>query len=492
MDKKFVVLGGGTAGWLTALFLNKYFPKSKITLIESKKIGIIGVGEATTPNVVHFLNSLGINIIDFIKKTGGSIKNGISFENWNGDNTKYFHGFSGKNEMSAFSIKNLFSNNCEDFYLKNLINKKLNFCEYDYVTNLSYKNKINLFNTNFALHFDTFETNVFFKNLSIERGIHYVEGICKEIKTDEKNFINEIILDNNIKIKTDFIFDCSGFAREIISKHYKEKWHSYKSYLAMKKAIIFGKKRKMNKKINPYTKAIAMKYGWVFEIPLQNRLGRGYIFDSNYTNEDKAIEEICEMYKEKIEVQRTIDFDAGCVENVWVNNCIAVGLSASFLEPLESTSLYLTCGQLEILKHFISDIINFNKSSVNLYNKIIKNNTDETLNFIRLHYMTKRKDTEFWKNYNNDYKLPDSLEEKLEYIREGTLKNFNTDTIKTPLSFQLSSYLQVCNGLKLFEKSINIKGYEHITPTIKENKEKIKEMVKNSNLNYDFLSNLNS
>ena len=141
-------------------------------------------------------------------------------------------------------------------------------------------------------------------------------------------------------------------------------------------------------------------------------------------------------------------------------------------------------------KIFISDIINYNKSSVNLYNKIIKNNTDETLNFIRLHYITKRKDTDFWKNYNNDYKLPDSLEKKLEYIREGTLKKFNTDTIQAPLSFQLSSYLQVCNGLRLFEKSINVKGYENIAPTIKENRKKISYMTKNSNLHYNFLSNL--
>ena len=154
INKKIVIIVGGTAGWITALWVKKNFPNFKVTLVESKEIEIIGVGESTTPNLVELFRELNIPIKEIVKHTKGGIKNGISFENWHGDNTKYFHDFNPLNEVYNFNIENIFSSDSYDYYLKFLINKKINFNKFTYVPKISYENKIDLQNCNFSLHFD--------------------------------------------------------------------------------------------------------------------------------------------------------------------------------------------------------------------------------------------------------------------------------------------------------------------------------------------------
>ena len=153
--KKIIVLGGGTAGWLTALFINKKFPNFSITLIEGETIGPIGVGEGTVPSMVTFLKSIDIDPFHLIKNIKGTIKNGISFENWNGDNKKYFHSFSPKNNLSDFFIPPVFGKDCYDYYLKHLIKNKLSFNDYVYPAKISYENKVDVNNIAHAIHFDT-------------------------------------------------------------------------------------------------------------------------------------------------------------------------------------------------------------------------------------------------------------------------------------------------------------------------------------------------
>ena len=446
-----IILGAGTAGWLTALFCRKLFPRFNIKIIGNKKIGIIGVGEATTPPFVDFLREIDIDPLKLIKETGGSIKQGISFENWNGDGKKYFHGFYEK-FLSETSIPPLFSHDCGDYYYKHLIHNKLDFNKYSYAARVSYQNKVDLDKIAYAVHFDTNKLSQYLAKIGKQRNIKYIEGDFKKLKP-----------------KYDFIFDCSGLARLIIGN--KTKWKSYRKHLPMKQAIPFHLPIKENK---PYTAAIAMKYGWMWQIPLADRIGAGYVFDSDHTDAVEAQKEVEKFLGYKVDVKKAINFEAGRHEQFWVDNCMAVGLSSCFKEPLESTSIHLTVLQLQLLKQFANDLFN---GTNNMFNEIITNTMDEILHFIYLHYLTKRKDTPFWKTLRKKYSCPAAFRPVLKAIRNNNLTHYDIkSTNRIQPGFSVTSYLQVANGLGLLTKPINIKQYENLKPTVKE----IKNFIDNT------------
>ena len=237
--KNIIVLGGGAAGWLTALYLNKIFDEVEIKIIESEKIGILGAGEGSTPHLINFLNYLGLDVKDLLNKTKGTIKHGINFENWNGDNKKYFHGFGSLNELNQFSINNLFTDGCYSQYLINCISKNLNLDEFTYGALLTENKKIDLVNENFSIHFDAHEIANYLKEFAKKRGVHHIVGDVELINQDKLGFINEVKLMDKTSYKCDFIFDCSGFKRLIVGKLFKTPWVNYQKHLPMKKAVPF-------------------------------------------------------------------------------------------------------------------------------------------------------------------------------------------------------------------------------------------------------------
>lgn len=447
---KIVIVGGGTAGWLTALYAKKLFKNDHITLIESQDIPIIGVGEATTPHIIDFLEELHIDFVDVIKNTDGTIKNGISFEDWNGDGKKYLHGFSVRNEANPFVLDNSKSN-FYDVYLRYLIQNKLSFLKNTYTPLISYENKINLKNQSFALHFDASKLSNYLSKLSINRGIEHIIDEYECCEQDENGFIKKIKTKNHL-LDVDFVFDCSGFQKLFIGNLFKDRWIDYQNHLPMKKAVLFPTKITSSK---PYTTARAMKYGWVFEIPLQNRTGRGYIFDSDYISIDQACEELKTVYDE-VKPLRTIDFSAGRFTNSWIKNCIGLGLSTNFVEPLESTSIFVTIGQLKLLKKFKENICNQDESEIKKFNDIIGNNNDAILKFIYLHYLTKRNDSNFWLEFKDKNIPPQGMDLILTDIENGQL-NENSLPKNTSSAFNLESYLHICNGLEMYsEQNINL------------------------------------
>lgn len=447
---KIVIVGGGTAGWLTALYAKKLFKNDHITLIESQDIPIIGVGEATTPHIIDFLEELHIDFVDVIKNTDGTIKNGISFEDWNGDGKKYLHGFSVRNEANPFVLDNSKSN-FYDVYLRYLIQNKLSFLKNTYTPLISYENKINLKNQSFALHFDASKLSNYLSKLSINRGIEHIIDEYECCEQDENGFIKKIKTKNHL-LDVDFVFDCSGFQKLFIGNLFKDRWIDYQNHLPMKKAVLFPTKITSSK---PYTTARAMKYGWVFEIPLQNRTGRGYIFDSDYISIDQACEELKTVYDE-VKPLRTIDFSAGRFTNSWIKNCIGLGLSTNFVEPLESTSIFVTIGQLKLLKKFKENICNQDESEIKKFNNIIGNNNDAILKFIYLHYLTKRNDSNFWLEFKDKNIPPQGMDLILTDIENGQL-NENSLPKNTSSAFNLESYLHICNGLEMYsEQNINL------------------------------------
>lgn len=482
LEQNYVILGGGTAGWLSALFIKKIFPDSNVTVIQSKVLGIVGVGEATTPHIVSFLRSIDIDPLDVIKKTSGTIKNGISFENWNGDGKKYLHAFGDK--IVDFYIPNIFDSECTDFYLKNLIQNKLPQEEYFYQTKLSANNRVDIEKTTWAIHFDSNKFAEYLEEVGKFRNIQIIDAEYTHCKQDDCGNIQELYLKNGESVRCDFVFDCSGFSRLLIGNLYKDKWVSFSNHLPMKKGIPFWLSRE--EEIKSHSTATAMKYGWMWQIPLQHRIGAGYIFDSDYINEDQALSEAEHYLGMPCKANKILSFEAGKFSNFWIKNCIAIGLSSHFLEPLEATSIWMSIFQLNMLRHFLNELKNKNQNSIDNYNKIINANIDDAMTFIYLHYITKRNDSEFWRNFKNKTVVPKKLQEIFYLIKEGNLRS--TDTPVN--SFSLTSYLFVCDGLDMFENPVCINKYENIIPSPALYKEIINDRYLKSQSHREFLNKL--
>jgi tryptophan halogenase len=243
--------------------------------------------------------------------------------------------------------------------------------------------------------------------------------------------------------------------------------------------------------IEPYTSSTAMKNGWIWKIPLQHRIGSGYIFDSDYITVDQAIEEAESFYSRSLKINKVINFDPGRLENFWVKNCISVGLSSSFLEPIESTSLWVTTSQLDILRHFLSDLINPKEQSIKLFNETMNKTLDELSYFVYLHYMTKRKDSLFWEDFRHKNKIPAEFRERFENLKNGNLRWLDIVNDKVSCNFALANYLQVADGLKLLENQLDIRGYEQLNPTPKQYKEICDNFIRNYSIkNKTFLQNI--
>jgi tryptophan halogenase len=483
-NRKFVILGGGTAGWITAHSIRRMFPNDSVTVVYSEKKGIIGVGEATTPMMTEFLNNIGVDIFDFLKKTGGTIKHAISFENWNGDGKNYLHPFYEK--LVEFSIPGMFGHSCFDFYNKTLASENLSFQDYLYQGRLAEQKKIDITHTTFAVHFNTYKFGEYLKEFSKDKNIEIIVDEYKSVELNDNKEIIKIVLENQ-SVDCDFVFDCSGFARLLIKDVYQEEWISYRPHLPMKKAIAFW--LDAEDKIPPYTSAIAMKYGWMWKIPLQDRFGCGYVYDSDYIDEFQAQEEVEKFYNQKIDVRRVIDIDAGRYKNVWVKNCIAVGLSGNFIEPLESTSIWLELALMFNLKHFANEIDNPTAAGVALFNEIIGNEVDEKMNFVYLHYMTKRLDSEFWREFRQKNIMPEKLKKLWPYIISNNLRYHQINDSMCPAKFPLMSYIWISAGLELIENRGNFDCY-NINPPPEIYKAIIDFQVESSPDQRQFLSNL--
>lgn len=363
--KTIVVIGGGTAGWLTALVVNKFHTDSNVILIESSKIGVLGAGEGGTPNFGRMLSLLDINQNEFFEKTKSTIKGGLHLYNWTGCNELMRHTFSGEEP--------------------------------------------NLFTQQYAYHFDTKLVAEYFRNIGIKRGISIVDGEVDKIHL-EGNDITKINLKDGTFIELDFVFDCSGFARIIIDKVYNEEWVSYSDYLLSNKAITFFLPQETQNilKTKTYTKATSMNSGWLFEIPLQHRWGCGYIFNNNFISVEDAKKEIEQLKSKEIILNKIYDFNPGTYKRSWIGNSISIGLSYGFIEPLEATSLMSTIMQL---KRLID--VKFDEGYKDNYNKWCYQINEQNLIFIRYHYMCERDDTPFWK-YCNSMPLPQKLKNILD------------------------------------------------------------------------------
>jgi len=434
--KEVIIVGGGTAGYLTALILKTRFADQiNITIIKSNKIGIIGVGEGSTEHWKNFLDYTGIDDYELIKETDATLKSGIMFKDWS--DKDYLHNV-------PTNLINLRLAQTQIGYLKLITEqseqKKLNNPLYwENKVDVDFLNNKNILPTN-QYHFNTFKLNEFLHKKSIEKKINIIEDEISSVLLDEKGFIKNIIGEKK-EYNSDLYIDCTGLKRLLISK-LGAKWQSYSKYLKMNEAIAFPTKD--TEEYNMFTISKAMKCGWLWRIPTFGRWGNGYVFNSDYINADQAKKEAEEYIGYEVEIFKNIKFDAGALDKVWIKNCVAIGLSANFVEPLEATSIGTSIQQAFLLMH---NLPNYNESVSDSYNKQVNFIMNNIRDFIVWHYITKRQDSNFWKDINKN-EIPDSLKENLNKwqcrlpIREDFLQS-------NYLLFYECNWINILYGLKL-------------------------------------------
>jgi tryptophan 7-halogenase len=487
--QKIVVVGGGTAGWLTALTAQRSIPDVEVTVIESEEIGILGAGEGTTPNIISILDYLGIPVSTFVSKTNATIKNSIRFTNWNNDGKHYYHNFSPLDPKCSGSDL-YYERNWERYDLNYLLNvyQDVPFTSGSLGSILNEQRKVPHISTGvvnkaidpilnygsgmfFGLHFDASQFASVLKDVGLSRGIKRIEGKVVQVNEDSDGFIANLTLDTQDIVPLDFVFDCTGFYRLLIGKHYKSNWKTYTDVLPVKAAVPFFLEPNFDEELPTYTDSIAMKYGWMWQIPLQHRTGCGYVYDSDLISEEEAIKEIEDylgfepIYPRKD--KGGFKFEAGCYTTPWVKNCVALGLSAGFIEPLEATSIMVTIACLQDLFSDAQHLKVKNSPFIDVYNKRVEQKNDEIRDFLYLHYMTGRTDTEFWKRFTFE-NAPLSFQERFTKMMGYVPKKIGTYEI-----FSFESWFYVCLGIGQVNKEA-IKGFiesNHLLPLLKDHQE---------------------
>lgn len=440
--KKVVIVGGGTAGWMSAALLKKILGSViDIELIESEEIGRIGVGEATIPPIRYFNQVLGINEADFLRETQASIKLAIKFENWRVPGESYFHTFGSAGKNIAWCP-------FHHFWLRaNQMGHNTSLWDYDLNYLCAQSNKFAPVNTKdpalemqYAFHFDASLYASFLRKFSENLGVKRTEGLIEHITLHpQSGYVNSLLLKNGMEIQGDLFIDCSGMRGLLIQQQLKTGYEDWSHWLPCDRAIAVPSERL--EKTLAYTRSIAHSAGWQWRIPLQHRNGNGIVYSSKHYSQDEAAHILLNNLESKaLGDPNFISFQTGRSLKQWNKNVIAIGLSSGFLEPLESTSIHLIQSAIvRLLKFFPHRGIH--ESHMKEYNQQSTLEFEQIRDFIILHYhVNKRTDSPFWIALRN-MEIPDSLRHKINLFRNAGILFREQDDL-----FLESSWLQVMIG----------------------------------------------
>lgn len=430
------IVGGGTAGWMVAAYLNHRLqwgltarPGVKITLIESPRISTIGVGEATVPTLKGTLRILEISEAEFMARTNASFKLGIRFDRWqvdgNGKPYSYVHPFTGGAAVRGRNPGYAF----QQYGLHGVENAQGN----DFIRTISHaREAIENFRgprqvgapafegeLQFAYHIDAALFGQFLKEVCIARGVTYLQDDLQDVALDERGFISSLRLERQGDWPVELVIDCTGFRGLLINGALEEPFVSYSDYLLNDRAIPVQVPRSDPRSIVPATVATAMQAGWSWCTPLHSRDGTGYVYSSAFKSDADAREEFSGLLgRDPASLPNpTIRMRIGRNRRSWVNNCVAIGLSGGFLEPLESTAiLSIELASRWLLQNFPST--DFEEPLARQFNHSAQRFYEEVRDFLGLHFwLSNRDDTPYWKAVRHDAKHSDQLRENLELWR---------------------------------------------------------------------------
>ena len=440
--KKVVIVGSGTAGLIAAAMIKTYWKDEvDVSLYHDKSKGNISVGESTTPFILAFLNFIGITEDEIIRELDVTIKLGINFKNWI-PNTEYFHGFGALNRDEGGGTGDITSS------LYGILNNEYNggFL-YNDPTCMVPKTLFN--DQSHALHIDT-KQFVEFLTKKLEGKINLVDDIVERVRVNpECNKILNIECKNSGIVDGDIFIDASGFNR-ILFKHLNPTWNDMSRYLPIDRAIPQQVPYDFKDELPSYTLAEATENGWIWKIPIGDRYGTGYLYSSKFISDNKAREKYNEWLRDNLDTElktdRVIKYDPGYYEDYWIGNCLAVGLSSGFIEPLESTGIHIIIKQMYDFIVFNANLQNleFNRKSANYLNRDLYR---DTINFVCLHYNTNRTDSEFWKHLtsNKIQWVQDIIKKSESEFLDVTI--FEGNTVRH--IWTIESYIAVAHGLNM-------------------------------------------
>jgi tryptophan halogenase len=441
---KVVVAGGGTAGWLTAFSLiTRLGNLLDITLVESDQIGTVGVGEATIPTMRTFHSLIGIDEKEFMAATQATFKLGIQFDNWGQQGDSYFHSFgeigqrSWMAEFHEFWMEAKaqgFGGNLSDYCL-----------ELQAAQANKFATQVGKKPINFAYHMNATAYAGYLRKKSETAGVKRVEGRITQIENDETGNISALTLGNGDKVCGDVFIDCTGFRGLLIGENLDVEYEDWSHWLAADSAIAV--QTQAVEAPRPYTRAIAHSAGWQWRIPLQNRVGNGIVYSSQFLSDDEALSTLKRnLTGPTITEPRQLRFSTGRRKKAWHKNCISIGLSSGFLEPLESTSIHLvTTAILRLMKLF--PFAGNTEMLAEQFNRETQLELETIRDFIILHYsLTQRNDSAFWEHYRN-MEIPDSLVHRMAMFRENGYAWPDDVSL-----FRVDSWVQVMMGQGLMPK----------------------------------------
>lgn len=424
--KKILIVGGGSAGWMAAAYLNAALNRSgrklaDITLVESPDVPRIGVGEATIPNINHLLAVVGVDETEFMRAVDGTFKQSIRYVNWVHGNDYYHHPFSrfvlepldisgAEWLMSDRSIPFMETVSAQPIICElGLSPKPLG--EQPFVTPLRY-----------AFHMNALKFADYLATHSTARGVNHIFDHVVDVDVGENGYIGAVTTRNGDRLEADLYIDCTGFRSLLMEQALGVEFVDCSEWLLCNRAVTMHVDHEHHYPgyVRPYTTATALSSGWCWEIPLQNTRSLGYVHSSDFISEDDAERELRAFegpHAENLD-SRIVHFKVGRRERVWVGNCIAIGLAGGFIEPLESTGLYLSdLASVMLAEHFpYGDDYEAMAFRVN---RILANRFYEVLDFINMHYcLTQRTDTNFWQEVRKPARINDRLKAKLEFWRQ--------------------------------------------------------------------------
>lgn len=420
--EKIAIIGGGSAGWMTAAALaNAVGQKCEIILIESEAIGTIGVGEATIPPIRFFNQRLGIDEATFVRETQGSFKLGIEFIDWAKKGESYFHPFGRYGvEFDSVPFYHYWmrehlagrADDLDDYSMAWAAAKRHHF-EHPATDKRQIRSTFD-----YAYHFDATLYARYLRRYAENRGTNRLEGKVTDVELNPENgFIQSVRLEGGRSISADLFVDCTGFYGLLIEKTLKTGYEDWSHWLPCDRAVAATCKKSGD--TLPYTKSTAKDAGWQWRIPLQHRTGNGYVYCSQYQSQDSATETLMgSLDGEPLVEPKHLRFTTGMRKKFWNKNCVAIGLSAGFMEPLESTSLHLIQYAIMRLVAMLPDK-NMSPLLQTEYNKLTREEYERIRDFLILHYTaTERDDTEFWR-YCKNMEIPETLQYKIDHFREG-------------------------------------------------------------------------
>lgn len=400
------IVGGGSAGWMTAIYLNRYFNREAknfhINVIESPDIGIIGVGEATVHSIRFFFGAMGLDETELMAETNATIKSGIMFRNWmkavDGEVHEYFHPFDQQQPGGSVDISSAWfvgERQARERYDEgvslnsHLIKwgrcpKNISSPQYQAVAPYGY-------------HLDATLLARFLRRKAVEQGVRHIEATVTDVEVVSGK-IQSVGTDQG-RIAGDFFIDCTGFRGLLIEKLQKDNWVSFRDVLPCDKAVAIQRDLPAGEKPRPYTVATALSSGWAWQIDLVNRQGSGYVYDSERLSPEEAESELRAFLGAESSVIKCshLDMNVGCRQSAWVGNCVAIGLSGGFIEPLESTGLHMIhLGVGLLATHLAGD--DGSEELRDSYNEKMRGFYQDLKQFIVLHYcLSNRDDSDFWR-----------------------------------------------------------------------------------------------